>query len=213
MSSAIAYKFNDTDIHQRSDDGYVDATAMCRANSKQFNDYFRLETTQAFLEALSLTTGIPVVKNSNYGDLALLESKEGRYGGTWIHPKAAINLGQWCSPEFAVFVSELVFAWMTGKTQVQPADPFAHPDIQQFHQMLLNGDLKASEMRLLLGLRQALAEGSFEDLTYPDLMARLGMDRSTFYRAVGRLRELGIVDLRVQRMMSVSIAPQLYADD
>ncbi len=112
-----------------------------------------------------------------------------------------------------VFEEVLPSIRKTGGYGVQPADPFAHPDIQQFHELLLDGDLKASEMRLLLMLRQLMAEGSFEDVTYTTLTTRLGINQSTFYRAVGRLRELGIVDLRVQRMMSVSIPPQLYAVD
>ncbi|PZV09162.1 MAG: hypothetical protein DCF22_18955 [Leptolyngbya sp.] len=111
-----------------------------------------------------------------------------------------------------VFEEVLPSIRKTGGYGVQPADPFAHPDIQQFHELLLDGDLKASEMRLLLMLRQLMAEGSFEDVTYTTLITRLGMNQSTFYRSVG-LRELGIVDLRVQRMMSVSIAPSLYAVD
>lgn len=34
--------------------------------------------------------------------------------GTWVHPQVAINLGQWCSPKFAVAVSKWVFEWMRG---------------------------------------------------------------------------------------------------
>lgn len=57
MTNAIAHTFNNVAIRQRPDDGYVDATAMCQANGKQFNDYSRLETTQRFLEVLSSETG------------------------------------------------------------------------------------------------------------------------------------------------------------
>lgn len=56
----ITHNVEDNIIHQRSSDGYVNATALCRAVGKQFNDYSRTKTTQAFLAAFSRSTGIPV---------------------------------------------------------------------------------------------------------------------------------------------------------
>lgn len=47
-------------IAQRVTDGYINATAMCKAARKKINDYGRLSTTQAFLAELSSVTGIPV---------------------------------------------------------------------------------------------------------------------------------------------------------
>ncbi len=49
--------------------------------------------------------GIPIVD--------LVQVKTGRNGGTWGHPQVAIHCGQWCSPAFAVKVTEWVFTWMT----------------------------------------------------------------------------------------------------
>ena len=108
----IEHSLDDGDVvHQRPQDGYVNATELCRRAGKQFNDYARLGQTKAFLDALFLETGIPVSK--------LLEVRRGRGDrveqGTWVHPWVAINLGQWLSPSFAVKVSEWVFAWMEGR--------------------------------------------------------------------------------------------------
>lgn len=67
-------------IRQRASDGYVDATAMCKAASKNWADYVRLNGTQAFLTALSSDMGIPMS--------ALVQSIRGGavYGqGTWVH--------------------------------------------------------------------------------------------------------------------------------
>ncbi len=47
-------------INQRAVDGYVNATAMCKAVGKQFFDYRRLGNTGEFLNELSAVTGIPV---------------------------------------------------------------------------------------------------------------------------------------------------------
>ena len=96
-------------IAQRVVDGYINLTAMAKANDKLIADYLRLETTKAFLQELSQSMGIPIVD--------LVRIKTGRGGGTWGHPQVAINCGQWCSPSFAVLVSQWVFDWMRkGKT-------------------------------------------------------------------------------------------------
>jgi hypothetical protein len=97
-------EFNGIKIRQRTSDNYLDATAMCQATDKRWFDYHRLDTTQAFIDALVLKTGIPAFK--------IIQSESGRYGGTWVHPQVSINLAQWCSPEFAVLVTEWVFELM-----------------------------------------------------------------------------------------------------
>ena len=84
-------------IHQRAIDGYVNATAMCKAVGKLFNDYSRLKITQEFFTELGRSTGIPV---DQLMFTTMSGPNEGR--GTWVHPDIAINLGQWCSPKFAV---------------------------------------------------------------------------------------------------------------
>jgi hypothetical protein len=83
----ISRDFHGARIRQRSSDGYLCATDMCQATGKRLNDYRRLKSTQEYLDVFSLKTGIPVIK--------IIEVKSGRYGGTWIHPKASINLAQW----------------------------------------------------------------------------------------------------------------------
>lgn len=115
----ITHNVDNNIIHQRSSDGYVNATALCRAVGKQFNDYSRTKTTQAFFLALSRSTGIPI-------DLLVLTIIDGDIyrRGTWVHPQVAINLGQWCSPEFAVAVAQFVNAWATGALTQKSKMPY-----------------------------------------------------------------------------------------
>lgn len=98
-------------VPQRPRDGYINATAMCKATGKRWFDYHRLDQTKAYLEALSLETGIPV---SN-----LVQVIRGRGDkikqSTWVHPEVAIDLARWLSPEFAVAVNRWVFDWMKGR--------------------------------------------------------------------------------------------------
>lgn len=98
-------------IYQRIQDGYINATAMCKAANKEFKHYNALLTTKDFLSELSSSVRIPTTE--------LILIKQGgipSLQGTWIHPQVAINLGQWLSPKFAVKVSQWVFDWMNGKT-------------------------------------------------------------------------------------------------
>lgn len=96
-------------IHQRAVDGYVNATAMCKAAGKLFADFVRLRTTQPFLAELSSVMGIPITE--------LIQSVRGgnpHLQGTWVHPHVAISLAQWLSPTFAVKVSQWVWEWAQG---------------------------------------------------------------------------------------------------
>lgn len=102
-------------ISQRVTDGYVNATAMCKAGGKEWRRYFELTTTKYFLEELSSDAdlnGIALIKQ-----IGLSESGGNpRLQGTWVHPQVAINLAQWLSPKFAVMVSKWVSEWMSGKS-------------------------------------------------------------------------------------------------
>jgi hypothetical protein len=106
-------------VPQRMADGYVNATAMCKTCGKQMNHYLETKSAKEFLAELSLDTGIPV------SDLVII-TKGGRHElqGTWVHPDVAINLGQWCSPKFAVAVVRWVRDWMDGKITVKAELPY-----------------------------------------------------------------------------------------
>ncbi|MDR7101547.1 KilA-N domain-containing protein [Croceicoccus sp. BE223] len=97
-------------IHQRSQDGFINGTAMCKAVGKLYNDYSRLKNTGEFFAALSGSTGIPVDRLT-----LTIASGPNEARGTWVHPQVAINLAQWASPEFAVKVTEWVYDWMLGR--------------------------------------------------------------------------------------------------
>ena len=113
--SFVVRVWNDTPISRRTTDGYVNATAMCKANGKQWNDYWRTDRATAYLEALCTETGIPVSS-------LCLSLKGGSNQGTWVHPQVAIDLARWINAPFAV--------WMDGwfleqfeNTQKQKAEP------------------------------------------------------------------------------------------
>ena len=114
----IVHETSNQLVQQRANDGYINATAMCKAAGKQFNDYARLKSTKPFVHALRDETGIPVTE--------LIQSLRGGFPelqGTWVHPQIAIHLAQWLSPKFAVMVSKWVFEWLSGKAPSHPRLP------------------------------------------------------------------------------------------
>lgn len=102
-------------VTQRQKDGYINATAMCKAAGKNWADYYRLGGTKAYLDELSADVGIPIstLIQSFRGTPASLQ-------GTWVHPQIAINLAQWLSPKFAVRVSKWVFDWLSSGGYTKP---------------------------------------------------------------------------------------------
>ena len=105
--SLIPHTYGKELIQQRAQDGYINATEMCKASGKEFKHYNSNAGTKAFIEELSTEVGIPT------SDLVQSISG-GAVQGTWVHPQVAIHLGQWLSPKFAVQVSQWVFEWMSG---------------------------------------------------------------------------------------------------
>lgn len=99
-NNLIPRSFNDVTIEQRIGDGYMNATAMCKACGKRWPDYARLDATKAFVQALSRSVQIPT-------DLLVQVISTGQNDrrGTWVHPQIAAHLAQWLSAEFAVRVS------------------------------------------------------------------------------------------------------------
>jgi hypothetical protein len=104
--SLIHREVNNSIIDQRADDGYINATSLCKVAGKTWNNYFRNATTREFLEALAAKTRIRVM------DLIQEVRSPAGVPSTWVHPKVAIHLAQWLSADFAVRVSEWVYDYI-----------------------------------------------------------------------------------------------------
>lgn len=106
-------------IQQRLLDGYVNATAICKASNKNFADYRRLKATNEYLDELSSAMGIPIA--------ALIQIVMGgvpELQGTWVHPYVATHLSQWASAKVAVKVNIWVTEWMNGNIKPQSTMPY-----------------------------------------------------------------------------------------
>ena len=106
-------------------DGMVNATELCKAGNKKFNDYQRLKQTQEFIKELEIVEKIPeskliIVKHGGISESGIPDSLNSKVQGTWIHRKVAYNLAQWISPYFAVQVSKILDELFTkGEVKLQ----------------------------------------------------------------------------------------------
>ena len=100
-------------IAQRKSDGYVNATAMCKAAGKEWSNYKQNADTRAVVESLSRSLGIP-------RDLLILAITTGKNEarGTWVHPKVALHLATWCAPDFYAQVISWVYDEVTTQAPV-----------------------------------------------------------------------------------------------
>jgi hypothetical protein len=97
-----AREWNGHPIQRRQMDGYVNATAMCRAGGRRWNHYQANERTQAYIQALAADAGIPATGNP--GLICSIQGGRPELQGTWIHARLAVDLARWISPAFAVWM-------------------------------------------------------------------------------------------------------------
>jgi hypothetical protein len=92
------------------EDGYINATQLCKAGGKLFGNWHKLDSTKELIKTLEddFLEKSDILKITSQ----LIDVKKGNSGkftqGTWIHPDLAVQLAQWISPKFAVQVSRWV---------------------------------------------------------------------------------------------------------
>ncbi len=74
---------------------------LSATHCKKFHDWSRLNTSEEYLLALNIDSGIPV------SDLVTVSANAiGGTGTTWAHPLVAIEVARWISPAFGVWCNK-----------------------------------------------------------------------------------------------------------
>lgn len=96
------------------EDGYIYATALCKASGKRLALWKVNKETNEFIEKLKVDVGIPTSKL-----IEIYKGGNNKYlQGTWVHPNLGIHLAQWCSPSFSLQISKWVRELLiTGKVE------------------------------------------------------------------------------------------------
>ena len=110
----INLSYKGKSFSQRENDGYVNLGQLCATHGKKQNDWKRLKSSNAYLEALSKKTGIPTT------DLIIVQHDN----ATWGHPLVAIDVACWINPKFGVWCSQHIKTLIeTGSTTIASQSP------------------------------------------------------------------------------------------
>ena len=139
-------------VLSRLEDGYINATQLCKAGKKFFKDWKRLESTKELIQALENDIKKNTLDNISNGQdhpLKLIDVKVGgNHSGSWIHPDLAVQLAQWISPVFALQVSRWIRELaMTGKVSL--GNEKSGDELLKLQQEILskNKEIKILEMK------------------------------------------------------------------
>jgi hypothetical protein len=137
-----AREWNGCAIQRRQADGFVNATAMCRAGGKRWNHYASNERTREYICALAASVGAQTPcaavvagfpASGIHGLIHVIKGGSPELQGTWIHPRLAVDLARWISPSFAVWMD----GWFLEAMGVAIGDPEANDLIRGIAQHLL----------------------------------------------------------------------------
>ena len=96
------------------EDGFINATAMCKAGEKLFASWKRLDSTNELIKTLEEKIKNNTTIQNEKSDMQihisqLIDVKKGNSSkfsqGSWIHPELAVHLAMWISPTFGIQVS------------------------------------------------------------------------------------------------------------
>jgi hypothetical protein len=122
----IVHEVNGVQVNQRPQDGYINATEVCKANNKEWRYYWRSSNTKKYVKALAEDLGLNIIVNnptcSNYTSALVVAFRGGNsQQSTWVHPEVAIDLAQWISIPFRIKVNRWIVQWMTAsRNTIQP---------------------------------------------------------------------------------------------
>jgi len=110
------------EIISRPKDGYINATQLCKAGSKEYSNWFKNSKTEEFLQELE---GSLLIRRNVLIQVNVDGLNENRC--TWVHPRVAIHIAQWISPKFAVIVTGWIHTLLaTGNVSIErPTKGFA----------------------------------------------------------------------------------------
>ena len=158
------------DIISRPEDGYINATQLCKAGGKEFKAWYRNDKVKEFLEELSFKKNINIcsqketennlkidtdeslssVKNFTDDKKYLIDIKincDNENRCTWVHPRVAIHIAQWVSPKFAVIVTGWIHKLLSiGKVSLErPVKEFSTITEMDIEAEILEDKVKIEE--------------------------------------------------------------------
>ena len=88
-------------------DGYFNMAKAAKHFGKDLSNFLRSPVSRQYCCHLSQALGLYSVDSTDFS-YGLAQSKRGRNGGTWGHPKLAVFFARWLDPKFAVFCDAVI---------------------------------------------------------------------------------------------------------
>lgn len=85
------------------EDGYMNATKLCKDAGKQFSHWSTNSGTKSYRKAVAKSTGIPD-KSLSY---VVTKGPKSTWG-TFLHPDLMIKMAMWCSDEYSILVTRVM---------------------------------------------------------------------------------------------------------
>ena len=117
MNELAVREYLGNKIEFKTIEGYVYANANQMANgfggSKKLENWKNSPNTKRYIEALT--------NSLKSRELNLIDSREGKNGGTWIHEKLILNFARYLNVEFELWCDEQIATLLReGKVELQP---------------------------------------------------------------------------------------------
>lgn len=93
-SNLVKAEYNDFAV-TFTEEAWFNATEVADKYNKRVADWLENIETQHYLRALAEILKVP--------NLALLKTRRGRYGGTWLHPQLAVFFARWLDIRFGIW--------------------------------------------------------------------------------------------------------------
>lgn len=97
----------DVSLLIKSEELFFNATEMAKTFGKAPAEYLRLPSTDKYIEALIILSGDNTDMGKSHIDFVKTK-RGGKYQGTWLHKKLALDFARWLSPLFAVRMDQWV---------------------------------------------------------------------------------------------------------
>src|SRR5271154_160826 len=105
IDEKFAYsKLGDFEVILMKKNGYINATKLCSSAGKKLTHWNENKTSKKFIAVLASVTEIP----STDLTVIIFGGNNPKITGTYVHPKIIIHIASWCSPEYAIQVSDIV---------------------------------------------------------------------------------------------------------
>ncbi|AUV58832.1 hypothetical protein [Bandra megavirus] len=107
-------KFGDLEVVMMRENGYVNATNLCKKCGKDYKNWKRNDNSKELEKELikQLSSGAHEKSSAHYRAAEVTHTVKGGkltiIRGTYVHPKLIIHIASWCSTEYAMKVSDIV---------------------------------------------------------------------------------------------------------